>query len=284
MKVGFIGLGKLGRAMVNRLLSQGVELTVWNRTREKAAGLAVQVADTPADVASSADTVVLNLFDSDAVGAVLEGDGGLLRGDCRGKIIVDTTTNHFEAVPAFYESCTAAEATYLEAPVLGSVVPAAQGKLTILVSGSPSGFERSRSLLERLGSRIFFLEKPTMATRMKLVNNLALGSFMVTIAEALVVGESLGLSREEVLDILAAGGGNSGVLRAKRSKLIDADFSPQFAVEAIYKDLGCLQDLARDQAKPLFMGSMARGIFGLARARGMAELDFSAVHRVLSES
>jgi 3-hydroxyisobutyrate dehydrogenase len=281
MKIGFIGLGNLGKAMAARLIAEGNDLIVWNRTMQKADGLAAERADSPATVATKADVIVLNLFDSAAVSAVISGDKGLMAGACKGKVIIDTTTNHFEAVPLFYEILTAAGADYLEAPVLGSVIPASKGTLTIVVSGRRSAFDRVRPVLDQLGKQIFFLERPTLATRMKLINNAVLGSFMATIAEAVVYGEAAGIDRAQVLEILGAGAGNSGVLNAKKQKLIDGDFAPHFSVAAIYKDLQYLQDLAEEIRKPLFMGGLARELFGIARSRGVAEKDFSVIFDVL---
>lgn len=107
MKTGFIGLGHLGSAMANRLISEGVKLTVWNRTREKATALGVPVAESPAKLISEVDILFFNLFDSEAVTEVINGKEGLLEGDCRGKIVIDTTTNHFSRVEDFYKELEA---------------------------------------------------------------------------------------------------------------------------------------------------------------------------------
>lgn len=279
--IGFIGLGNLGRAMAERLIEQGLELVVWNRTPRRAEGLNATVAESPSDVISKTDHVFLNLFDSDAVRQVIGDRDGLIHGAARGKTIIDTTTNHFDAVPDFYDDLAEAGARYLEAPVLGSVVPASQGKLTILVSGKREVFDAAKPLLELLGENIFFLGTPTLASQMKIINNLALGAFMTTLAESLTYGEACGIDRRMVLDILAAGAGNSAVLNAKKTKLLEDNYAPHFSVDAIYKDLDYLQDLARELKRPLFLGSAAREIFAIARARGMEDQDFSAVAEVL---
>jgi 3-hydroxyisobutyrate dehydrogenase len=283
MKTGFIGLGCLGKAMARRLSSLGVELVVWNRTRTKAEDMLVPVAQSPAELVSVVDTVFINLFDSEAVSSVLTGKNGLLEGDCKGKIIVDTTTNHFGSVAYFYKALEEKGAAYLESPVLGSVVPAAQGTLTVLVSGDKEAYEKALPLIQKIGKAIFYLEKPSVATKMKLINNLVLGAFMTSLAEALSFGEKNGLDRAVVLDILSAGAGNSAVLNAKKEKLLKEDFSRQFSSALMYKDLHYLQDLARSFSKPLFMGSIAKEIFGMALAKGMGDLDLVAVYGVFKE-
>ncbi len=107
----------------------------------------------------------------------------------------------------------------------------------MLVSSDQPAYERALPYLQKIGKDIFYLEKPGTSTKMKLVNNLLLGTFMAAIAEALVFGEEIGAEKGKVLDILASGAGNSGVLNAKREKLLKDDFSTQFSSALIYKDL-----------------------------------------------
>jgi len=283
MKAGFIGLGHLGKAIAMRLISEGTELIVWNRTREKAADLGVKIAESPSKILSETEVVFLNLFDSDAVNQVITGKGGLLEGDCKGKIIVDTTTNHFDRVIDFGELLKRHGAYYLESPVLGSVVPASLGNLTILVSGEKAAYETAKPLLEKIGKNIFYLQERTQACKMKLINNMVLGSFMTALAEAVAFGEDAGINKETVLDILSAGAGNSAVLNAKKEKILKEDFSPHFSSGLIYKDLHYMQDLARSMKRPLFTGSLAKEIFGMTFAKKIDSLDLSGVYRIMKE-
>ncbi|MCX5799423.1 MAG: NAD(P)-dependent oxidoreductase [Proteobacteria bacterium] len=205
MKIGFIGLGYLGKTIARRLISEGVELIVWNRTKGKASDLDAEIADTPAELIAQVDLLFLNLFDSNAVKSVVFGNDGLTQANVSEKIIIDTTTNHFEDVLYIHETLREYGAYYLEAPVLGSVVPASQGNLTVLVSGDHDAFDKARPYIEKIGKTIFYLEKPSLATKMKLINNLLLGVFMATIAEATVFGEIAGVDRETALNIFSAG-------------------------------------------------------------------------------
>ncbi len=283
MKYGFIGLGHLGKTMAKRLIAGGVDLTVWNRTREKAADLGVPVADTPADLISSVDAVFLSLFDSDAVAPVLMGRDGILNGDCHGNLIIDLTSNHPDRVLRFHAIVREHRARYLECPVLGSVVPASNGTLVILASGDEKDLESVRPALTILGDRIVYLGPPGQATRMKLVNNLVLGSFMMGIAEAVAIGEAAGLDRSKVIETLEAGAGSSGVLAAKASNLLNEDFSPHFTVALMHKDLHYLDELAWDLKKPIFAAAAAKDLYALAFTRGLSDMDFSAVYRILKE-
>lgn len=267
--------------MARRLISEGIDLVVWNRTVQKAKDLGVEVAASPAGVADRADIIFLNLFDSAAVREVLTGSGGLLEGDVAGKLIVDTTTNHFFDVLAFHDACSGKDCDYIEAPVLGSVIPASQGNLVILVSGEVGAFERAEPYLRRLGRNIFFLGEKALANRMKLVNNLVLGTFMAVIAEATVLGERSGIQKETVLDILSAGAGNSGVMNAKKERILNEDFTTHFSAALIYKDLHYLQDLARTLRVPLFTGAMTKEIFALTFRENKEPLDMSVVYEVI---
>lgn len=283
MKIGFAGIGHLGKAIAEHLIAEHFELRVWNRTPGKAAGLGVPVAQTPRELMDWSDMVIMNLFDSDAVDAVMNGPDGLLSGACQGKLIIDTTTNHFDRVVSFHEQVHARGSRYLECPVLGSVVPASAGKLTVLVSGENADFLEARPVLAAIGSTLHFLGEPALATKMKLVNNFVLGSFMATCAEAVSLGEAAGVERARVIEILLSGAGNSMVLAAKKEKLTHEEFSTHFSSALIYKDLHYLQDLCRALRRPLFIGSTVKELFAVTRVRGYDDLDFSAIYRVFRE-
>jgi 3-hydroxyisobutyrate dehydrogenase len=282
MRAGFIGLGSLGRAMAGHLAETGVALTVWNRTASRAAGLMAEVVPSPAAVLEAVSAVVLCLRDSDAVAEVLESPEGILSGNLDGKLVIDTTTNHYARVLHFHDQVAGRGGRYLEAPVAGSVVPASQGALTVLVSGTADAFARGTPLLERIGRRIFHLPEPGLATKMKLLNNLVLGNFMAVLAEAVAWSEVIGLSRAQALEILAAGAGNSGVLSAKTQKLQDLDFSPHFSAAMIHKDLHYLQDLAREMQRPLWTAAVVKELFAQTFRSGWGDEDFSGVYRLFS--
>ncbi len=280
MPTAFIGLGSLGRAMAGRLVDTGVDLVVWNRTAEKAEGLGVRMADSPAEAVADCDTVMLCLSDSAAVRAVLH-EGGLLEA-CAGKLIVDATTNHYRDVLDFHAAAADAGAAYLECPVAGSVVPASRGALTLIAGGRDEDLERARPLLDHLGAHLFHFPRPGDATRMKLVNNLALGAIMAAVAESVEIGEAAGLDRAQVLDVLSEGGGKSLVLGAKKAKLLEREWSPHFAVDTIAKDLGYLGELAAESGREASMGAAARELFVAVSGMGLGDRDFSAVAEAIT--
>lgn len=288
MLAGFIGLGNLGRAMVKHLAAEGVDLVVWNRTAEKAAVLvadvgAARLAASPAALIGEVPAVVLSLADSDAVEVVLRGRNGILEGACRDKLIIDTTTNHPAPVLLFHELCRQRGARYVEAPVAGSVVPASQGKLVVMASGEPADIEAARPLLDKLAAVIHVLGPAGQATRMKLVNNLCLGTFMAVIGEALATAEAAGIDPELALHVLGDGGGKSLVLEAKRQKLLARDWSPHFSVGMIHKDLHCLQDLARDLGRPQHLAGVVKEQYARLIMQGRRDEDFAAVYDLFAQ-
>lgn len=274
--IGWIGLGHIGRAMAERL-SEEFEIIVWNRTREKAEGFK-NIAESPEEVVSKADVVFLSLYDSKAVQEVAE---RILKADLRGKIIVDTTTNHFKMVLEFHEMFKNAGAHYLESPVIGSVIPARNGQLTILVSGNEEAYRIVLPYLQRLGKKIFYFKEPGKATKLKLINNFVLGAFMVAIGEAVALGEKAGIEKSELIEILENGAGNSIVLKAKKEKLLTEDFSTHFSVKNLLKDLTYAYELAKSVRKPVFLNAQVKELYSMALSRGIEDEDFSVIYQLL---
>jgi len=281
LRAGLIGLGRMGKAIAARLKGQGVELHAWNRSLTKARELDVLVSDTPASLISKADHIILSLYDSAAVREVLTMRHGVLSADLKGKTIIDTTTNHWNDVLSFHSILTERGANYLEAPILGSVVPAMTGCLTMLVSGEEPPYKAALPIIEQLCSDIFFLKEPGLATRMKLLNNLLLGSVMASIAEAVSLSEKAGLDRAAALDIFSKGAGASAVLDAKREKVLKDDYGAHFKCSLMYRDLHNLQDMARTLKTPLFTAGIVKELFALTLSKGWGEEDFSAVFKAV---
>jgi 3-hydroxyisobutyrate dehydrogenase len=280
--IGFIGLGTLGRTVATRLAGAGHQLLIWNRTPGKAEGLG-ETASCPAEVVTRAQTVILCLRDSEAVWAVTSGASGIFAGETAGRTIVDLSTNHVELACVLHALAAKGRGAYLEAPVLGSVIPASRGELTVLVSGEEPAFAAARPLLEIIGSRIFFLGAPGLATKMKLANNLVLAATLAGLADAAAIAEAAGIQREKALEILGAGAGSGAVLASKRDKILREDYAPHYAAALLYKDLHYLQDLARTLRRPLFTAATVKELFALAFPRGLEEQDVSVIFPILRE-
>ena len=282
MPIGFIGLGNLGRAITTRLSNMNVEVIIYNRSSEKINDLSHEKASSPKELLSKCDIVFLCLFDSVAVDNILNMQNGLLCPELKGKTIIDLSTNHFNDVLDFHKIIKEYDAYYLESPVFGSVAPALKGEVTITCSGEKSTFERVKPVLEQFGKEIFHLEQEGSATKMKLINNLCLGSFMATLAECTSLAQDCEIPKEKALEILGVGGGQSLVLKAKTQKLIDEDFSAHFSNDAINKDLHCLQDLAFSMNKPLYTAALPKELFSKMKMMGKGDEDFSSIYQLFN--
>ena len=280
MSIGFIGLGNLGSAICKRLTDVGEEVIVYNRTKSKVENLSYEIANTPKDLISQCDTVFMCLFDSPAVKNILTSKDGLLSEDLSGKTIIDLSTNHYDDVLEFHTLVEEKNGFYLESPVFGSVAPALIGAVTIVTSGKEEVFNSCKPLLEKIGKEIFHLPQPSSASKMKLINNLCLGSFMATIAECTALGEACDIEKSKLLEILGFGGGQSLVLKAKTQKLIDEDFSAHFSNDAINKDLHCLQDLAYSLKRPLYTASVPKELYSKMKMMGKGKEDFSSIYQL----
>lgn len=278
MTTGFIGLGNLGRAIAQRLIDCGEELVVYNRTASKSEGLKARVAANVDGSLLDCQAVILCLFDSKAVAEVLP---RVLAVGPKGRLVIDLSTNHHRQVLEFHRVCANAGCEYLESPVLGSVVPALRGELTVLASGSDNAFEIARPVLTHVGKTIHFLPQPGAATRMKLINNHLLGTFMAAIAEAITLSDRAGVSREQATAILSGGAGNSGVFNAKKEKLLNNDYSPHFSAALIQKDLGYLLELADEIGIEALLARTSKVLYDRAMNDNPHEIDFSAVVKYL---
>ncbi|RXJ58118.1 NAD(P)-dependent oxidoreductase [Candidatus Marinarcus aquaticus] len=280
MAIGFIGLGNLGKAITQRLTEMGEEVIVYNRNKDKIKDLPYTIASSPKALIEECETVFMCLFDSLAVNEILSMENGILSANLKSKTIIDLTTNHYETVLNFHYAVNDKGGDYLESPVFGSVAPALQGLVTIVTAGKEEVFNACKPLLEKIGKEIFFLKEPSSASKMKLINNLCLGSFMATIAECTALGEACNIDKAKLLEILGVGGGQSLVLKAKTQKLIDEDFSAHFSNDAINKDLHCLQDLAYSLKRPLYTAAVPKELFSKMKMDGKGEEDFSSVYQL----
>lgn len=283
MAIGFIGLGNLGTAITTRLSQLGETLVVYNRNIEKIKDLGYEIVSSPKEILQKCDVIFLCLFDSEAVKQILTANNGLLCENLKGKTIIDLTTNHYEEVLEFHKLINDFGANYLENPVFGSVAPALKGELTVVSSGKTEVFEAMKPILEKIAKEIFHLPTPSSATKMKLINNLCLGSFMATLAECTALAESCEIPKAKALEILGVGGGQSLVLKAKTQKLIDEDFSAHFSNNAINKDLHLLQDLAYNLKLPLYSACLPKELFSKMKMMGKGEEDFSSIYQLFKK-
>jgi 3-hydroxyisobutyrate dehydrogenase-like beta-hydroxyacid dehydrogenase len=276
-KIGFLGLGEMGTPMAGRLLQAGHDVVLWNRSLERTAPLAQKgaaVAASPAKAAAGRDFVITMLATPEALEQVLFGAAGLAPAFSPGQILIDMSTVGPDEVRSAGARLPAG-VSLVDAPVRGSVPQATEGRLDIFVGATDETFERVRPILEHLGS-VRHTGGPGSGAAMKLVANLALGAAIVTLGEALSLGESLALKRDILLDVLADSP-IGPIVKAKRANVESGQFAPSFKLRHAAKDLRLVTETAAARGRDLKQARANRAWLDEAAAQGADDLDFSAV-------
>jgi 3-hydroxyisobutyrate dehydrogenase-like beta-hydroxyacid dehydrogenase len=285
MKVGFLGLGIMGSRMAANLMKHGYELVVFNRTPQKAEGLLQQGAawaETPRAVAGGVDLLFTMLAHPEAVQVMALGPNGFLDGMKAGTLWIDCSTVHPSFSRQMAEEAKARQVRFLDAPVAGTKGPAAAGQLTFLVGGDASDLAECQPMLEAMGSRIVHAGVNGQGTSLKMVVNLLLAQGMLAFAEGMVLGQALGLDRELLFQVLLGGPVASPFTASKREKIEGGEYEADFPLRWLHKDLQMAGIAAYEHGVVLPATSLAKEVYGLAARLGMADLDFSAIYRLLS--
>jgi 2-hydroxy-3-oxopropionate reductase len=280
-RVGFVGLGIMGLPMARNLMAAGYDLVLFNRTREKAQGLAgegsAQVADSPREVAESSDVVITMLPDSPQVEEVVTGEGGVLEGLKEGALLIDMSTISPVATERISTAVEERGASMLDAPVSGGDVGAQGGTLSIMVGGSEGDFERARPLFEVMGKAATHVGPVGAGQVVKACNQIVVALNIEAVSEALVLGSKAGVAPEKIVEALSGGLAGSAVLEAKKQKFFDHDFDPGFRVELHHKDLGIALAAGREYGVALPVTAVVDQVLQALRAGGRGDRDHSAI-------
>lgn len=270
----------MGTPMARRLLQAGHQLTVYNRTREKAEPLIAEGAawaDSPRAVAQASEVVFLMVADSAASEAMIAGTDGVLEGAYPGLIVVDMSTIAPAVSRRLAEQAAQRGVRMLDAPVSGSVGPAAEGTLTIFVGGPREAFEAVYDLLRVLGRTIHYVGENGMGCAVKLAVNLILGVSMQGLGEAFALGAWAGIPPQRLWEILQDLAVISPAMRNKGGKIAQGDFAPSFALRWMEKDLSLIVEFGRQVGAFTPLAAMAQQTFLAAREHGWADADYSAI-------
>lgn len=285
LSIGILGLGAMGEAVTSLLLEKGFRPVVWNRTRGAVCNLTAQgalPADHPADLALQSDITLVLLSDHAVIDAVVFGERGWVSGvaekACDNRALVNMATVAPRHNRLLCQRLRQHGVRFLEAPVLGSVVPARQGRLKAITAGDRSLHQESEPLFRVLTREVLDLgEEVGRASAYKLVNNLMLGILAAGLAEGIHFAQALGFSSSLLLDTLQAGPLGSGFLAAKRPLLEQQSYPPSFSLGNMDKDLGYALSLAEDLGLSLPLGKGAKTLYGRALAQGLAAQDMMAI-------
>jgi 3-hydroxyisobutyrate dehydrogenase-like beta-hydroxyacid dehydrogenase len=277
MDIGFVGVGKMGRPMVERLLAAGHTVTVFSRSTaaiEAVAASGALPASSPAELVDRSTVIETALPTPESVDEVYSAFEVVARAD---QVFIDHSTIRPDQNRNWAERLSSRSAHYLDAPVSGGPGGAATGSLTVMVGGSEQILERVRPVLEAFGATIRHCGPVGAGQVVKLVNQLLVGIHTAAIAEAAVFGARLGADPEILLDLVGRSYGGSTMMVRHLPRFMDRDFEPATPVNLILKDLGLIHDEAIAFNVPLLLGALAEQRFVEARACGLGERDMAAL-------
>ena len=286
MKIGYAGMGIMGRGMAGCLLRDGHEVTVWNRTRARTDDLAAAgatVAETPAALAESCDVIMVCVSDTPDVEAVTLGEDGLIHGLADGKLIVDHSTISASATRQLAAAVSDAGARWVDAPVSGGSEGAERGTLSIMVGGERDDVERARPFMESYGTSITHVGPIGSGQMVKQVNQVLVVVNGLAVSEALLLAKAGGLDLDATIEAVKGGGAGSWMLANRGPQVVDRDWRPGFTIDLQQKDLRLVLESADELAVPLPATSLVFQLYRALQRRGLGHEGNHAIVKALEE-
>jgi len=284
--LGYVGLGAMGSRVVKRLLDAGHTVTGYNRTKSKAQWLldaGMQWADSPREVAETADIVFTMVTNTQALHEVTSGPNAILAGLGPGKTYIDMSTVSPSKSRELAAKAAEKGARMLDAPVSGSVITLEQGKLSLMVGGDQVTFERVKHILLAIGQRADYVGKNGQAVLMKIAVNLNLQVQFMALCEGLLLTEKGGIPRETALEVMLNSVIASPSLQYRAPFILNMPEEAWFDVNMMQKDMLLALQLGRELDVPLPTVSVSNEYLTAARAMGLAKKDFAIVYEVLAQ-
>jgi 3-hydroxyisobutyrate dehydrogenase-like beta-hydroxyacid dehydrogenase len=283
--IGFVGLGVMGSGMAERLLAAGHTVTGYNRTKAKAQrllGLGMKWADTPRAVAQAGDLIFTMVTNTEALLAVTGGQDGILAGLSSGKVYVDMSTVSPAASRELAIRVTRKGAQMLDAPVSGSISTLHEGKLSIMVGGERSAFEKALPILEAIGPKVTHVGVNGLAVSMKIATNLSLAVQMLALSEGTLLAEKSGIARETALEVLLNSVIASPMVKYRGPFIAKLPDEAWFDVNMMQKDMLLALEMGRELDVPLPTTAVTNEMLTTARAMGFAKEDFAVLYQALA--
>jgi 3-hydroxyisobutyrate dehydrogenase-like beta-hydroxyacid dehydrogenase len=283
-RVGFIGLGIMGARMAANLRRAGHELTVFNRTRERADAWAAEhggtVAATPAEVGASSELVITMVVDGPQVEAMLLGADGVARGAGAGTLCIDMSTISPAETREIGDALGERGIAFMDAPVTGSSPRAEDGTLTIMAGGRAEDYARAEPLFEVMGELVLHVGELGQGQTVKLINNAVAATNASTLAQALIVGRATGVDLDALVAVMRAGSGGCAMLELKAQPMREHDFSTLFKLEHMLKDVRLCLEEGQAAGVPFPAAASTREVLTAAMGRGLGDADFAALLEV----
>jgi len=284
--VAVVGLGIMGEPMARNLLRAGHRLSVWNRTPSKAAALVQEgatLAASPRDAARASEITIVMVADPPALDAVLGGPEGVWEGLRSGTLLVNMGTQAVAQIERIAREAQRLQVGFLDSPVTGSRSGAVEGTLTLLVGGDAAVLEKARGTLAAVGRTMLHVGGCGDGTRAKLVLNLIQAGMLAAFSEGLALGKRLGLSPDTILEVLQHSAGNAALFRYKGPFLMKRDFSTNFSLRLMDKDIKLILKDAAGLGAELPASRAVDDLFSDAMAAGYGEEDFLAIARIVEQ-
>ncbi len=282
MRIAFLGLGIMGRPMATRLVAAGHEVSVWNRTaRQHVDGATTAVS--PADAAKEAEVVWSCVADTASVERVMFGDDGAVQSLKEGAIVVDSSTISPTATLRFAEKVNAAGVHWVDAPVTGSKVGAENGQLIFIVGGAAEPVQYLDPLFKAMGKLVIHIGETGKGQAAKLSMNLMIAMIYEGFAEALVLARKQGVEPTKLIELIQASMVRSGVVDYKAPFVLRHDYSPNFPLRLMHKDIHLMLDMAKEHRVKLPALETVDEIYELSSEEGWDDLDFAATLGLLEK-
>ncbi|HLV86034.1 MAG TPA: NAD(P)-dependent oxidoreductase [Candidatus Sulfotelmatobacter sp.] len=282
MRVAFLGLGIMGQAMAANLAKAGHEVTVWNRTPGKLVEGAA-VAPTPAAAAQGAEVVWMCVSDTNAVEEVVFGKDGVEQSLTEGMIIADSSTIAPAATLKFAERVGKKGVAWVDAPMTGSKIGARDGTLVFIVGGDEGPIERLKPLFAAMGKKIFRMGETSKGQATKLAMNLQIALIFEGFAEALTLAAKLGVDPQQLLSLIEATMVRSGVVDYKGPFILQRDFTPNFPLRLMHKDIRLALEAAKEARVKLPGLETVEEVYEMATEDGHKDLDYAATLTLLEK-
>jgi len=285
-RIGFIGLGIMGKPMAGHLVKAGHTVTVWNRTASKAADLVkagARQAASPKEAAAQSDITIVMVADTPDVRHVIMGPNGILEGARRGGVVVDMSTISPVATREIAAALAERGVAMLDAPVSGGEKGAIDATLSIMVGGKPEVFERVLPVLQQMGKNIVHIGDHGAGQVTKACNQLVLSLTILGVAEAIHLARKAGVDPAKVRAALLGGFAQSRVLELHGQRMLDENYAPGFRTRLYHKDMGIVTETGRALGMPLLGGGLAAQLYQIAMNEGLGEMDYSVLAKVVGE-
>ncbi|RWC23303.1 MAG: NAD(P)-dependent oxidoreductase [Mesorhizobium sp.] len=284
LRAAVIGLGSMGFGMATSLRRAGFEVTGFDVNEQVVARFVAtggRGAQTPAQAAQAADAVVSVVVNAAQTEAILFGADGVAETLSEGAVFVSSATMDPGVARNLAARLETTGRLYLDAPISGGSVRAAEGALTILASGSAAAFARARPALDAMATKLYELgDEPGVGAAFKMINQLLAGVHIAAASEAIALAARQGLDIRKVYEVITASAGNSWMFENRIPHVLDGDYAPRSAVDIFVKDLGIIQDMARSAKFPVPVAAAALQMFLMTSAAGMGRDDDASVARL----